>query len=391
MNILFVTASLGLGGSEKCMSEMIRRIDLTKYNVTILSLIEGNYIHQFDKKINVINGVSSLTEMTASTKQYILNIKNWKSPRKIFSKIKMALECKNSYYHIGQYIWENIKTYIQNFNEEFDVVIGYGQGIATYYTIDKITNVKKKILWLNTDLEKAHYNIDYISKYYNQADFIVTDSQNGKRLVSRLFPKMSSKTVCVPNMLNVYDIKEKSTQYQPKINQNYTSILTVGRLCEAKAIHLAVEAAAILKNSGYKFKWYIIGDGNDRPKITAKINELDVADCFILLGANPNPYPWFANCDIYVQTSIYEGSCMTINEAMIFCKPIITTNFEAAYEKINENNGIITEMTDNSIAQGIKKLLDNPTLQKELIEFQSKNQINYENYLSIFYSILTIN
>ncbi|MBQ4120199.1 MAG: glycosyltransferase [Clostridia bacterium] len=388
MNILFVTASLGLGGSEKCMAEMIRRIDLTKYNVTILSLIKGSYIYRFDERIRVINGVYPIAEMTAPTKQYVLNIKNWKSPKKIISKIKMALECKNPKYHIGEYIWENIKPFVKNFDDEFDAVIGYGQGMATYFTIDKVTRAKKKILWLNTDLVKAHYNIDYISNFYNQADAIAADSQNGKKLISILFPKMANKTVCVPNMLNVDDIKEKSALYHPEIDNTCTSILTVGRLCEAKAIHLAVEAATILKNAGYNFKWYIVGDGSDRSKISAKINELGVADRFILLGSNNNPYPWFANCDIYVQTSIYEGSCMTINEAMIFSKPIVTTNFEAAYEKITENNGIITEMNGGSIANAIKKLLDNPALKNSLSEFLSENQPDYDNYLAVFYSLL---
>ena len=79
--------------------------------------------------------------------------------------------------------------------------------MATYFTIDKVTRAKKKILWLNTDLVKAHYNIDYISNFYNQADAIATDSQNGKKLISTLFPKMAPKTVCVPNMLKVDDIK----------------------------------------------------------------------------------------------------------------------------------------------------------------------------------------
>ena len=93
MNILFVTASLGLGGSEKCMAEMIRRIDLTKYNVTILSLSGCDYVHFFDDRIRIINGLSSISKMCIPTKQYVLNPENWKSPKKIISKLKNSYQC----------------------------------------------------------------------------------------------------------------------------------------------------------------------------------------------------------------------------------------------------------------------------------------------------------
>lgn len=390
MRLLFVTASLGLGGSERCMAEMIRRIDLEKYTVTVLSLLQCENMHSFDNRINIINGLSSINEMLIPTSQFMRNIKNWKNPKKIFSKIKCSIQVRFSKMHLAQFVWENIKNYISNFEEEFDIAIGYGQGMATFFTIDKITNIKRKILWVNTDLEKAHYNIDYLRPFYNKADIVVADSQNGKTLLSNLFPEIKSNIYAVPNLLDTETIKELSTVYVPEIDKNLISLLTVARLAEAKAIHLAVEAAAILKNLGYKFKWYVLGDGNEKPKITELIDKLQVADCFILLGSNKNPYPWFANCDIYVQTSIYEGSCMTINEAMIFCKPIVSTNFKAVYEKVNDKNGYITEMSGQSIAKSIKKLFDNNSIMQSMSKAQRENPIDYNDSMNIFYSLLKI-
>lgn len=51
-------------------------------------------------------------------------------------------------------------------------MIGYGQGIATYFACEKVT-AKKKIAWLNTDLEKAHYDIDFVQKFYMKVDNIL--------------------------------------------------------------------------------------------------------------------------------------------------------------------------------------------------------------------------
>ena len=38
----------------------------------------------------------------------------------------------------------------------------------------------------------------------------------------------------------------------------------------------------------------------------------------ILLGNKNNPYPFFKDCDIYVQPSRHEGYCITLAEARIF-------------------------------------------------------------------------
>ena len=38
-------------------------------------------------------------------------------------------------------------------------------------------------------------------------------------------------------------------------------ILTIGRLVDVKGYDLAIEACNRLKKEGYKFKWYVLGEG----------------------------------------------------------------------------------------------------------------------------------
>ena len=278
-------------------------------------------------------------------------------------------------------------SYIPSMMESYDAVIGYGQGMATYYAIDKVPNAKRRILWLNTDLEKAHYDIDYIRRFYDKADAIFTDSMNGKRNAVRLFPSCAEKVHCFRNMMNTDRIRalaNESCEMAADIHK--PTIVTVGRIVEAKAMHLAAEAAAHLKAKGFSFRWVIVGDGNERPFLEKSITTHQVEDCVFLVGAKRNPYPWFKLCDIYVQTSIYEGSCMTINEAQVLGKPVVSTNFPAAYEKIEEGkSGYLVDMNGEAIAVGIEKLLSNKAKLSEMEEFVKHNCSDYTEQLDQLY------
>lgn len=385
MKILFITASLGLGGSEKCMAEMIRHIDLAQYEITILALVPVENKHIFDSRIQIINGYPDYINAQLPMRLAIPHSIHHLKIGFLVHKIMFWLQTKRCSGHLSKPFWQNLNTYISNFNEKFDVVIGYGQGPATFFAIDKCPNAPKKILWLNTELEKAGYDIHFLRHFYINANAIATDSENGRQSLIALYPEVRHRVFPFPNMLDVNGIIEKSKEYIPHYaNDTSIRILTVGRMVEAKALHLAIDAAAILKQNNLSFKWYFIGDGSLRKSLETQSIQLGINDSVIFLGSNPNPYPWFLECDIYVQTSIYEGSCMTLNEAMVFNKPIVTTNFPAAYEKIhNGETGLICEMTALDIAEKITQLLTDNNLRHNLSENLRKNPINYGAQIQI--------
>lgn len=110
-------------------------------------------------------------------------------------------------------------------------------------------------------------------------------------------------------------------------DNNELKIVTVARLAAEKGQLIIPNAIKKLINSGIKVKWYCIGEGEERANIENRIKELNIEDNSILLGMKKNPYPFIKNCDVYIQTLIYEGFCITLAEARLLNKAIITTNF----------------------------------------------------------------
>ena len=184
-------------------------------------------------------------------------------------------------------------------------------------------------------------------------------------------------------MYTIYDIINPNTirsLAQKEITETFPhtslSLLTVGRLVKPKGYDLLLQAASILKNRNIQFTWYIIGEGPEKTFIEHEIQINALKNNVFLLGLKENPFPYMKTCDIYVQTSKFEGFGMTIAEAKILNKPIISTNYPVIYNILQDKvNGLIVDMTGEALANGIQSLSRN----QDLKEFLIKNLQNEEN------------
>ena len=132
---------------------------------------------------------------------------------------------------------------------------------------------------------------------------------------------------------------------------------------------LAVEAAKILNEKGIDFRWFFVGEGSERPNIEQRIAQYGLEQRVVLLGLRTNPYPYMKHCSVYVQTSSFEGFGLTIAEAKILGKPVVSTDFDVVHDQIvHGQNGLIAEMTATSVAEQIIKILTDESLLNHIIE-----------------------
>lgn len=387
--LLFVIGSLSMGGAEKCMAEMLRHVDLQRYEVTVLALGYEKNMHRFDPKIRVINGYPSFDRISAPMSRFALKAVAKAQFGALAAKLGFWLACRREKKHVGQLMWERLSEYVEPFTEEFDAVIGYGQGTASFFAMDKVPNATMKILWVNTDLVRAGYDVPGLNRFYEQADRIVTVSENVRKNMAGWFPACGDKLSVFYDIIDNETILQKGSQPDPYPSQVRPRLLTVGRYCEAKALHLAVGAAALLRDRGIDFVWYFVGEGNLRPQLEEQIRHAGLEERVILTGMQKNPYPWFANCDLYVQTSVFEGSCTTLTEAMIFNKAVVTTEIEIAFEKVTPGkNGFICAMDAGAIAENVERLLADQALKTQMENWLTENPVCYGNQMQDFYNLL---
>ena len=218
----------------------------------------------------------------------------------------------------------------------------------------------------------------------------MTVSDPLQRIMEQVYPDLQHKLTTIYDIRNQALIKKMALEFDPYYPKADVPILTtVGRMVPQKGYDLAVEACKILKDRGYSFKWYLVGDGPERSRILSLISEKNLDTCLFSVGAKENPYPYIKHADIYVQTSRFEGFCLTLCEARILCIPPVSTNFEVVYDQLQDGkNGLIVNMTPPAIADGIEKLLSDTALRQSISITLSCEKNGNEEEISKLYSLI---
>lgn len=377
--VIIMSEKMNMGGVEKALISMLESINYDNYDVTLLlTAIEGELIKKVPNQVKIIT-INEFKELRyKSVKKLVLdNVLKGK-----------FMECFKIIYYILLYKFNGDLHSLYKYNceslpkldEKYDLAISYQapSRLPAVFVANNI-NAEKKALWLHSDPSKSPCDISCYEESYSKYDKIFCVANSIKEKFIKVFPNLESKTEVFYNIIPVRDILEKS-----KIDEGFKDkydgirILTIGRLSPEKGYKRAINVCEKLINCGYKIRWYVCGEGEERNELEKIIKEKELEDNFILLGNKSNPYPYLKQCDIYVQTSFFEGYCTTTNEARVLRKPIITTDVSGAREQfINYENGIIVPIEEVEIYKAVKELIDNESLRYKLINNLKK--IDFKN------------
>jgi glycosyltransferase involved in cell wall biosynthesis len=96
-----------------------------------------------------------------------------------------------------------------------------------------------------------------------------------------------------------------------------------GRLTEQKGQKYLIELGKLLKAHGMKFKILIAGEGELRASLLKSIEENHLKDEIKLLGHVDNMPAFFNSLDVFIFTSLFEGSANTLIETLQYGIPTI--------------------------------------------------------------------
>lgn len=360
-SILFIIDSLTCGGAEKSLVSLLPLLNQEKYELYLWTRSPGGaFASLVPKHVHIVN----------QPKYTIFEHLKFKLGGILYSIMFRWNKFIGKNEHAAETLWKCQGWAIKIPKGNWDTVVAYQQGMPTYLVANKF-NGCKKIAWVNADIFKAGYNTKFNNQFYQKLDFICPVSDELHKMMDMRMPEFSEKYITVWDIINpdlTRKLAKESCVNLRKDNGEYIFV-TTGRLVPPKGYDIAIEAAKILKENGVKFKWYFIGDGPERQKIEHGIKTNELLNHIVLLGLQTNPYKYMEQADVYVQTSKFEGFGMTIAEAKILGKAIVSTNFDVVYNQItHEKNGLIAEMNGKSIADSIYRMITDNELRKSIIE-----------------------
>lgn len=379
--IAIVFYIMAVGGAEKALIEFLRRFDTERYDVTLFTLNEnGEYLNEISKDIRI-----EYIECTDTKSILLEDIKHLRI-RRVIKGIALRILirlCRSDYEKFAFPMMTMPKL-----PGEYDCVIAYKHNCEDTATMLTRISAKKRCSWVHNAPVK-NKNIKSLYRHLNNVSLLFCVSKEVKKEIDNLYPYLADKTIVFYNQIDSQAIINKAQETLPIVFRD-VSIMTVGRLHELKGQQMIPATARMLVDAGYDIHWYLVGDGPLREEVEREIEKYGVSDRVILLGTQTNPYPYIKNCDIYVQPSFSEGWGLTVQEARILHKPIVTTPVPVFSEQIvsGENGLIVDEMTPKALFDGIKTLIDHTEMREKFVENLEKEDHDNSKEMQKLYDFI---
>lgn len=363
--VLIYALRMTVGGVEKALLGQLTQFPKEEYEVTLVFQNKiGGYLQMLPKYVKIVEHEQWKTVRDLVQNPLHINaVSALKKGRllKCFHLILLYVKAKM----VGSYkpLHDYVQTLLSDYPGEFDLAIDYaGPTSFSSYFVAKHVHAKEKWSWIHFDIDRFGIDKKVAESIYGFYDKINIVSREGKEHFDRVFPQFSNRSYVFYNILDQESILMQANAISnPYAELNAKTIIcTVGRISPEKGQLITIKTLKILLDRGHDVHWCYVGDGADMQKCQALADEYGIAEFITFAGMQTNPYPWMKHCTLYMQPSVHEGFCITLAEAKIFAKPIVTTNFTGAKEQLIEYVSVhkIVEHDAISIADGIESILE---------------------------------
>lgn len=379
--VIFVTQALWIGGIETALVNLLARLDYEKYDVTCLILRNDQtmaprlpeqvrlIVADRDRKVSFAEGYrfSRLAHLTEESE----------NPSALHRAMMWAVPAIR---------WVENRLYIryvrrQMAGQHFDTCVIYSDKAAE--TAVRAIDADRFVMFYHHGAMRRVYH-DEIG--YRKSEKIIAVSNAVEQKLRSFRPRHAHKMMTIHNLTDVDGIRRKAEEpFFEEFSPNEFHIVSCGRVSHEKGMDLAVEACARLVAAGHEnIHWWIVGGGPAEAEVRAKITELHMENHVTMLGMKNNPYPYIAAADLYVQPSRFEAYGLTIAEAMVLGKCVVSTDNGGAGEILDDGvTGVLCPISAEGTAGAVEELLNRPEKLDQLRKNVASRDQDAENQNAI--------
>jgi glycosyltransferase involved in cell wall biosynthesis len=334
MSVLHVVDCLNVGGTERQLYELLRRMDRTRYRPLLACFkTDGELLG----KLRDLGIEPQLFPLRGSLAQ----------ANTAFQITRMAMMIRS----------ENVK--VVHAHDFYSNVIGVAA--ASLAGARSIASRRDLAHWLGGTQRKM------LRVACRMADAVIANAAAVAEQTERDLAVAPDKMHIVPNGIDVahFDLQAFKTP-EPLLPAGEVSLPRIGMV---GSMHLPdkghaelLEAAAILKARGVRAQYLFVSDGGLRPELEAKAQALGLADDVVFLGRRTDVPSVLVRCDVIAHPSWSEGFPNAVLEAMCAARPVVATRVGGIPEVLTDGvHGLLVEpQRPAELASAIEKILANP-------------------------------
>lgn len=195
------------------------------------------------------------------------------------------------------------------------------------------------------------------------SDYIVTLTERDLESYRKLLKK-KEKADYIYNPINMTADSVKTAAMEER-----NALITMGRLIEVKGIDMLAEVAPKILREHRDWKWYILGEGEERALLEKVIRENRLENQLILTGNVTNVGAYLCKSSIYVMTSRHEGLPMSLLEAMTYRIPCVSFDVPTGPSEIiadGQNGFLIPAFDVEQMQERIEQLIHDEALRTRM-------------------------
>lgn len=329
MQIIFVTANMAGGGSERVIAGLSEQFVSMGHKVSIIMTAGSAIAYKLSETVNVLT-IGGQTD--GSIKKRFNRL--WEL-RKCFKKQKQA------------------------------VIISFGTETNMFCILANLGRKQKLIISERNDPNKCTYKLLRNIIYFMGKNFVFQTEDALKHFSKRI----QKRGIVIPNpILNSIPM--------PYTGEREKKIVAVGRLTKQKNHKLLLEAFADFLKDEKDYQLVLYGQGELQEVLENQAKELHIQESVIFAGFRSDILECIKNSSMYVLSSDYEGISNSLLEAMALGLPVISTDCPIGGSRMcieNNVNGILVGLNNaKELTVAMLKIAMDTEFAKELGEQASK-------------------
>jgi len=334
MKVLHVISSLGIGGAERLISDMLPQMKATEVDVSLL--VYRRLYNDFEKKLEDA-GVNIIS----------LEVKSNYNPRIVFSLVNAIKGFDVIHVHLFPALYQVAlaNTFVHK---------------RLIYTEHSTTNKRRnKIVFRN--LERIVYE-----KYSS----IVSVSNDVQKSLMRWLNIHDHRFIVIRNGIDL-----KSYIIPPQKGDYPVNLLMISRFVPAKDQETVIRA---MQWTDKKTHVVFVGDGETRKSCEELARKIGVAERCHFEGTQSDIPYYISKADVGILSSHWEGFGLTAVEMMAGELPVVASDVEGLRQVIGGAGVLFKEGDDHELANNINKLIDNKEYYDSIVSLCQKRACLYD-------------
>jgi glycosyltransferase involved in cell wall biosynthesis len=316
LRIIYLINSLGIGGAETLLCSMVLRLDRTKYEPIVVT-------------------IKPLKSLADELKQNNIALYSLGQTNK-FGFFKAALRLWRL---LKQLKPDVVHTHLYHSN-----VLGR--------LVAKAAGVPVVISTIHNTFFGGpfrQWSMRFTDRFCSQTTAIC-EASTTQMIKRRVVPKQKVRTI--HNGIDVAGLcNERESAEQLKrefdIKPDQVVLLSVGRLQPQKGYAYAIQTAALLRDKGLDFRWFIAGHGELKRELEQLVNEQHLSDRMHFLGIRRDIFRLYSLSNVFVMSSLWEGLPIVLLESMALGLPVVVTEVGGNPEVVQQGiNGFLVPPKD---------------------------------------------